>query len=242
MIKILSIGNSFSQDAQRYLHGIFNAMGEEAKTVNLYIGGCRLATHYKNINNDASAYGMEFNGVSTGFMVSVKEALQSDEWDYVTLQQQSSSSADYRTFQPYLNVLADYVDFHAPHSEIVLHQTWSYEPESQRLYDAGYTDHKVMFGKIRDSYNLAKKDIGTNIIIPCGQTMQNIVESGVRAYRDGFHAGLGCGRFALGLTWYGMLTGKSFGDIKFDKFDTDVTPDEYKTAVISAEKAVNEYK
>ena len=37
-MKILSIGNSFSQDAQRYLHALAKADGENFKTVNLYIG------------------------------------------------------------------------------------------------------------------------------------------------------------------------------------------------------------
>ncbi len=39
MLKILSIGNSFSQDAQRYLYDISKSNGEEIKNVNLYIGG-----------------------------------------------------------------------------------------------------------------------------------------------------------------------------------------------------------
>ena len=48
-MKLLSIGNSFSQDAQRYLHRIAAAAGESLKCVNLYIGGCSLRTHYFNI-------------------------------------------------------------------------------------------------------------------------------------------------------------------------------------------------
>lgn len=40
MIKILAIGNSFSQDATHYLHQIGEADNIELKVVNLYIGGC----------------------------------------------------------------------------------------------------------------------------------------------------------------------------------------------------------
>ena len=50
----------------------------------------------------------------TGIKVSIKQALQSDIWDVVTLQQASSLSVDYNTYQPYLNALADYVHIHAP--------------------------------------------------------------------------------------------------------------------------------
>ena len=70
-IKVLSIGNSFSQDAHRYLYEIAKNNGTDLKSVNLYIGGCGLHKHFININNDAKAYELEFNGMSTGFFVSV---------------------------------------------------------------------------------------------------------------------------------------------------------------------------
>ena len=50
-MKILSIGNSFSEDAQRYLHQIANANGDDIFCANLYIGGCSLERHYNNIIN-----------------------------------------------------------------------------------------------------------------------------------------------------------------------------------------------
>ena len=43
--------------------------------------------------NDAADYDFEFNGVRTGIKVSIKQALQSDIWDVVTLQQASSALA-----------------------------------------------------------------------------------------------------------------------------------------------------
>ncbi len=48
-MKILSIGNSFSQDAHRYLYEIAKKDGVDVKPVNLYIGGCSLRTHYINM-------------------------------------------------------------------------------------------------------------------------------------------------------------------------------------------------
>ena len=74
-MKILSIGNSFSQDAQRYIHNIAKADGFDLKCFNLYIGGCSLHTHYVNMQTDQKAYTLEMNGESTGFKVSLKEAL-----------------------------------------------------------------------------------------------------------------------------------------------------------------------
>ena len=49
MIKILAIGNSFSQDATHYLHQIAAADHVDMKVVNLYIGGCPLTKHAENL-------------------------------------------------------------------------------------------------------------------------------------------------------------------------------------------------
>ena len=47
-MKVLSIGNSFSQDAHKWLHKLAENNGVDLETVNLYIGGCSLETHWKN--------------------------------------------------------------------------------------------------------------------------------------------------------------------------------------------------
>ncbi len=62
---ILSIGNSFSKDAQRYLHQIAKADGVDVHSFNLYIGGCSLSTHHKNMLSEERANTLEKNGVST---------------------------------------------------------------------------------------------------------------------------------------------------------------------------------
>ena len=67
-MKVLAIGNSFSNDAMRYLHGIAKADGVDMKTVNLFIGGCPLSRHYANIHNDAADYDFEFNGGSSLYL------------------------------------------------------------------------------------------------------------------------------------------------------------------------------
>lgn len=73
-MNILSIGNSFSQDAQRYLHKIAEADGYNLNTFNLYIGGCSLHRHYSNMLSEKEVYTLEMNGESANFMVSMKEA------------------------------------------------------------------------------------------------------------------------------------------------------------------------
>ncbi|MBR4086405.1 MAG: DUF4886 domain-containing protein, partial [Clostridia bacterium] len=56
-LKILAIGNSFSQDASKYLWGIAKSYGTKNVVVgSVQIGGCSLDTHYENIVNNSNAY------------------------------------------------------------------------------------------------------------------------------------------------------------------------------------------
>lgn len=225
-MKILSIGNSFSQDATRYLHQIAANDGVNLKTVNLYIGGCSLATHYKNMNNDAKAYRLEFNGQDTCFFVSIREALQSDEWDYITLQQVSNNSVDYETYQPYLDALSAYCKLHAPKAKQVIHQTWAYEDGSQKLLGI-YPTRKDMFLDISKSYKKASADINAYGIIPSGKLFENLTAGGMKkVHRDTFHATFGAGRYALGLLWYGFFTGNDVANNTYCEFDEEVSADE----------------
>ena len=55
-MKVLAIGNSFSNDAMRYLHGIAKADGVDMKTVNLFIGGCSPLKKYVKKHKYAGGY------------------------------------------------------------------------------------------------------------------------------------------------------------------------------------------
>lgn len=243
-MKVLAIGNSFSNDAMRYLHKIAEAGGVEMKTVNLYIGGCPLSRHYANMNNDAAEYDFEYNGDRTGIKVSIRQALQSDIWDVVTLQQVSQESVDYKTYQPYLERLAEYVKLHAPKARLMIHQTWSYEENSARLNtELGYSSQRAMFDDLKSAYDEAARSLGDVQIIPSGQTMQYLIEAGVeRVHRDTFHATLGTGRYALGLVWYEILTGKSCIENTFSGFDEPVSEGEAAIAKQAAHRAASEYR
>lgn len=231
-MNVLSIGNSFSQDAHRYLHRIAKADGADLKTFNLYIGGCSLYRHYKNMLTENQEYMLEMNGESTGFKVSVQEALLNREWDVVTLQQVSSQSTDYEKYQPYLNELADLVKTCVPKAKILIHQTWAYEDGSPKLTELmGYSSHKEMFADIKKAYDEAAKEIGADSIIPSGELFQKLISAGIpKVHRDTYHATLGLGRFALGLLWYNALTGNDVMGNTFSDFDEEVSEKDIETA------------
>ena len=229
---VLAIGNSFSQDATRYLHQIAKADHYDLTVVNLYIGGCSLSQHYENMQKDAKNYSMEFNGESTGFFVSIREALLSNEWDYVTLQQVSHFSHRYDSYQPYLNELSAYVRQLSPKAGQLIHQTWAYEQGSARLTEElGYEDQKKMYLDLAAAYEKAALDIGAEFIIPSGAAFQELLSRGIeKVHRDTFHATLGLGRYTLGLLWYKALTGRNIMDNSFCDFDEPVSDAEIWTA------------
>lgn len=236
-MNILAIGNSFSADATRYLYDIARADGYDLTVVNLYIGGCPFSKHYRNMLAENNAYEIQFNGVMTGFGVSIKEALLSRDWDYVTFQQVSHQSVDYETYQPYLNELSAYVKKYAPKAKQVIHQTWAYEQDSNRLcVELGYKDQKDMYNDIKSAYDKAAQAIDAEFIIPSGTLFQKLVAEDIKVHRDTFHASLGLGRYALGLLWYAMFTGNDAADNSFRDFDEEVSEE----LVALAKKCVKE--
>ena len=237
-MNILSIGNSFSQDAHRYLHRISKADGCTLNTFNLYIGGCPLSLHYRNMLSEERAYMLEMNGESTGFKVSLKDALLNRDWDVVTIQQVSSESPYYETYQPYLNKIVEYVRLCVPKAKIAIHQTWAYEQDSHRLnIELGYKNHTDMFEDVRASYEKAAKDIKADFIIPSGAVFQRLIESGIeKVHRDTFHASYGLGRYALGLLWYSILSGNDVKQNTFCDFDEEIS----KTEIEKAKECVAE--
>ena len=177
------------------MHKIARKDGVDLKTVNLYVPGCSLRMHYLNMLENAANYIVEINGEHSGIKTSLSSALMSDDWDVVTLQQASLFSANYETYTPYLETLANYVKKYCPKAKIFLHQTWAYEDGSEMLKNSvGYDSSENMFKDIRVSYAKAMETIGADGIIPCGQTMLNAVQKGIgKIHRDTFHSSLGAG-------------------------------------------------
>lgn len=230
-MKILSIGNSFSADAHTYLHKLAKGEGVNFKCVNLYIGGCTLRTHYLNMLSGARAYELQFNGQMTGINISIADALVSDEWDVITLQQASHKSFNYSTYTPYLEALAEYVRKYCPHAKLYIHETWAYEAGSERLAKFGYDTPEDMHRDLRAAYADAASAILADGIIPSGDAMLAAVHGGIaKIHRDTFHASLGAGRYLLALTWYKALTGNEIWNNRFDELDEPV--DEFEREII----------
>lgn len=240
MRKILAIGNSFSEDATTYLHAIAADAGIDTKIVNLYIGGCSLATHWANVEADAASYVYMLNGTATDRRVSIREALCEDTWDVITFQQASYDSGLADSYFPYLSDLSAYVRQLAPQAQQWMHQTWAYETGSTHPGFAAYgNDSDAMYAGIKAAYAQAAESIGAPCI-PCGTVIQTLrglplfdtANGGQSLCRDGFHMGWVYGRYAVAATWCQTLLGSDIRRNGFVPDGGDVPADETLLACI----------
>ncbi len=232
-IHILSIGNSFSQDAQCYLHDLARSEGCQIEAVNLVIAGCSLERHFRNIKGDKKEYTLEVNGhTCSGFLVGIKDALLARSWNYITLQQASYLSFKEESYEPYLKEIAAFVRELCPKAKLLIHQTWAYETNSDMIKAHGFETYMQMFEKIKPCYEKAALDIHADGIIPSGDAFKKALELGIPSvHRDGFHAKLGVGRFILALVWYKYLTGNTINQVAFHDFQEPVDEKEYALAI-----------
>lgn len=230
-MKVLSIGNSFSQDAHRWLYQLASVNGFDMQTANLYIGGCSLEMHWNNVMENSSRYELQRNGGVCEQIVSIAEALDMDEWDIITLQQKSRYSGMPQTYIPYLTSLADFVREKQPQAKLCFHQTWAYEIDFPHESFLDYNrNQKEMFRRIKDCSLMASKLIDAKLI-PTGTVIQKLRETvpmfdyqngGLSLCRDGFHLSYDYGRFAAAATWFHTLTEQKMHVNTFEDFDTDI--------------------
>ena len=227
-MKLLSIGNSFSQDAQQWLHQIAVANGVDLETTNLMIGGCSLETHWGHITDGIADYYLEQNGQDCQRMITLPEALEMDAWDVITVQQASHYSGQPQTYVPYLAELVAFAREKCPNAKIYFHQTWAYEIDSDHGGFVTYNrDQKEMYRRICDCATMASRLVGADIL-PSGPVVQYLRENapefdykngGLSLNRDGFHLSWDYGRYVAAATWYTVLTGKTPAVNPFSDWD-----------------------
>ncbi len=221
-MRILSIGNSFSVDAQYWLSDIAKAGGDDMELWNLFIGGCSLERHMENVVSGESAYDLFINGKPVS-KSSILSALKAGKWDYITLQQASGFSGLWESYENTLVSLYEYVKQNAPEAEIVIHETWAYEKTSTHPHFEWYDcDQRKMHEALKNCYERAAKTIGARII-PVGNAVAlarenavfDVEKDGESLSRDGFHLSLIEGRYLAAAVWYGFFTGRDIRENSF---------------------------
>lgn len=222
-IKLLAVGNSFSEDALYYLHDMAKVDNIELKVVNLYIGGCSLERHWNNVLSESKNYLYEVNGQSNERYVSVNEILKEENWNYIITQQASHESGIEESYFPYLNLLLEYFKSNCPDAEYLLHKTWAYEIDSDhKEFGRYHCDQLEMYEKLSYCYRMASEKTGMRLI-PSGDVIQKVRQNSPFRYelgekslcRDGYHMDMIYGRYLLAGVMYTFLFGQ---DIRKNSF------------------------
>lgn len=243
-IKILSIGNSFSDDAMEHVYGILHSLGfKKIKLGNLHVGGCSLTMHRNHANGDLPVYDYRVN--TDGKWVSKAEAKLTDgildgEWDIITMQQVSHESGIPETYAPLDDFFAYVNKLAKGNPKYAWHMTWAYVNGSDHPEFARYgNDQAAMYASIVKTVQeeiLPRKEFFT--IIPAGTAIQNMRTSylGDTLNRDGFHLTFDLGRYTAGLAIAKALTGLDISKVKFAP--EGVTDKQRETAIKAVEYAV----
>lgn len=222
-MKILAIGNSFSDDATAYLEEVLHALGEkEIFLGNLYIPGCSLAAHAENAKTGAPVYEYRTNcgeGWKTTLGFSLPRAAESQPWDVISMQQASYDSGNPDSFSALKDLIAFVRKAAGKNARLAWHMTWAYQTDSTHGGFAAYNnDQRAMYDAILNAVQtciLPEKQF--ELLFPVGTAMQNVRTSflGDALTRDGYHLSIPFGRYVAALTWARVLTGRSVENIPY---------------------------
>jgi hypothetical protein len=183
-LRLFLIGNSFSQNATRYLPQLAAEGKHPLKIGRAELGGCSLQRHWEIAEaaekNPDDPKGKAYNGKS------LRMLLSAGTWDVVTIQQNSMNSGDVTTYSPYAKKLVDLVKSIQPKARIVMQQTWAYRTDAKQftqIADKQYaTSAKAMWEKSRASYHTIAKALGIQLF-PVGDAFWKINSDPNSAYK-----------------------------------------------------------
>lgn len=166
-VRLLTVGNSFSQNATKYLDRIVEADGNTLIHHRCVIGGsgpdqhlAKAAIHEKDRKDKAGLY-------TSG--KSLRQELLAEKWDVITIQQASIRSHDVANYRPAAKDLYDYIKKYAPASEVVIHQTWAYRVDDPRFRTPSGKPgepktQKEMYDGLASAYRTIAKELGVRRI------------------------------------------------------------------------------
>lgn len=209
-LKVLAIGNSFTDDPTAYLDDLVISSGIDRTKLCLYvgvIGGSSLQTWSEKYNSNETVditrkVGLASVGTTSGTL----KQIFSQDWDIVVLNQLSSLAINYGSLNPYLKNLRSFIRQDCANQKVCIawQSVWSYYKD--------YTDNPKGIIGWSDLCSVTKEQInkdGVDIIIPTGTAIQNARGSSLNTAhditRDGHHLAFGIGRYIAACTWFQTL-------------------------------------
>lgn len=245
-MKILSIGNSFSVDTMKYIPDIARSLGIcDFKLGNLYIGGCSIRQHYHNAIHDSREY-LYYTHTGEGWEktpgYSICEAVQSEDWDVISIQHGTKDGSrytepeSYRQLEPLIRCVKEMA---RSSCRIAFNMAWVPEPYCGRAEIASFGDDQLlMYEALANTTLQWVASLGAvDLVSPAGTAIQNgraCLEK--KLTRDDFHLSYGLGRYMAALTFLKALWGVDLSQVTWAP--EDVTREEMVLAVKAADAAV----
>ena len=235
-IKILAIGNSYSNNAMCYMFDLLVQLGvnqSNIKLVSAYIGGGSLNMHAISAKDNTLSYdryqffakgGYSNRGNNT---YKLEELIKEDKWDIITLQQASDNSGRHLTYNEDLDYLISYVHTNLndsnnpnnnPNYKLGWHMTWAYT--SPAINDASYYGYNQI--RMYDSIcQVVQRKIVRNdafdFVIPVGTAIQNARAPGlfndILNRIDGSHLS-NTGGYIAAAMWVKKITGYDIANVQ----------------------------
>lgn len=240
-LKVLAIGNSFSNNTTNYLYDIAKAEGmTEVVIGRLYFGACSVERHARNARNNVAEYTYYKN--TTGVWEQTEnftllQGLQDEDWDIITLQQSSGNSGLPGTYETCLDELIAYVNENKtnPDAKLLWHMTWAYQADSDHKDFANYSnDQEKMYNSIVQTVQLLiLPNEAFAGVIPAGTAVQNARTSYFKdnLTMDGYHLNT-LGEVITGYTWYATFVGKTLDEVKLTQVTDSFTLSDSNKEVI----------
>ncbi len=175
-LRLFTVGNSFSNNAVRYLPELAKAGGHELVLGKAVKGGCSFKQHWEAVEAWRADPADPKAKIYTGG-VSLAEALGTGTWDVITIQQYSLHSTDVATYRPFAAQLHAHLKAAQPRAEIVLHQTWAYRADATRFGQVApgrhAADQAEMYRLARAAYHEIAGELGLRLI-PVGDAFWRV--------------------------------------------------------------------
>lgn len=225
-LRILAVGNSFSDDGTEYIPGLLEAAGiRNVIIARLYIGGCSLERHCEEYSKGLGNYAYYKSTRNCWELVSknatLTDGLRDEPWDIITIQEVSGHSGTYETYAKWARQLVDIIRKESAntHATIAWHETWAYASNSSHgMFKLYGQDQMTMYNAIRDCVRRASQEFNIPVVIPSGDAVQiargtrlnnqKDVPQTSKVYqltRDGYHLTRQFGRYIAACTWFEAL-------------------------------------
>ena len=245
-LKLLFIGNSFSEDTSRLMPAIALSLGiKQFKLCHLFSPGCSIPHHCIQLENDMPAYRRDLTDgaapVTTHFF-RARTAIEEDQWDWIVIQhgtRDGSRNTDPASHEKLPQLIRQIRQYAWPGAKVAFNMTWIGEPWHQHPEIVSYNGHQLlMYEKVAAiARDVLSPMAGLDLVCPTGTAIQNARALGLENLsRDGYHLSMDVGCYIAGLACLGALTGANISNISWAPLGMDQTVQQ--RAVLAAANAL----